>query len=233
MKELFRGKKIKKDVYVRGLQSIAIAGSLLIGSSHEMDAKEKADNYRNEIFIPMIVNDDNRRSVSDVKTELESQVLEEAFDMQRGVEYDVLNPAPVPPELSTVPLLAPAPSSQVGAAGINEHKQNTGKVQTTGENLWLVLADCETGDGSIGAPYYAQWDYNGSSGFDGALQFHPDTWDRINTGYDYAWQAPPEVQISAAQEWLSKTSWGQWPGCRDKMLNAGYKDQMEDLGEIN
>lgn len=233
MKELFRGKKIKKDVSIRGLQAMVLAGSLLLGSSHEVEGNNNAENHKNDIFLPMIVNDDTRQNVHEYATEVENQVLEEAFEMQREMEYALLNPPSVPTETPPAPILAPAPGSGVSAAEAYQGTQNSGKVQTSGDNLWLVLADCETGDGSIGAPYYAQWDYNGPSGFDGALQFHPDTWNRINTGYDYAWQAPPEVQISAAQEWLSRTSWSQWPGCRDKMLNAGYREQMEAVGKIN
>jgi len=145
---------------------------------------------------------------------------------------------PVNPALTATPeppKLAPAQLPIVRAQSIENSpsfSQNSGKVLTSGESVWLVLADCESGDGQVGAPFSAQWDYNGPSGFDGGLQFHPDTWNRIETGYDYAWQAPPEVQIAAAKEWLSKTSWGQWSSCSNRMINEGYIEEMQLEGKI-
>ena len=35
------------------------------------------------------------------------------------------------------------------------------------DGVWVALANCESG---------GRWHYNGSSGFDGGLQFHPSTW---------------------------------------------------------
>lgn len=75
---------------------------------------------------------------------------------------------------------------------------------------WDALAECESG---------GRWDYNGSSGFDGGLQFLPSTWVTasqligVNSRYQFAWQAPAIVQVRVAQAWLAVTSWAQWPAC--------------------
>ena len=75
---------------------------------------------------------------------------------------------------------------------------------------WLALASCESG---------RDWDYNGSSGFDGGFQFLPSTWNMAKQhvprarGYAYAWQAPAYVQYLVARDWLRRTSWAQWPTC--------------------
>lgn len=75
---------------------------------------------------------------------------------------------------------------------------------------WSALAQCESG---------GNWAYNGSSGFDGGLQFLPSTWNMAKvlvagaSQYAYAWQAPAVVQVRVAQAWLARTSWAQWPAC--------------------
>ena len=88
---------------------------------------------------------------------------------------------------------------------------------------WVAVADCETGDGDGRPPYRATWDYNGSSGFDGGLQFLPSTWvaaRRLVPGasrYAYAYEAPARVQVAVAARWLLETSWLQWPACSAKI----------------
>jgi hypothetical protein len=91
----------------------------------------------------------------------------------------------------------------------------SGPVSQIGEapsgGIWYALAQCESG---------GDWSYNGSSGFDGGLQFLPSTWVAAggpSYGYAYAWQAPASVQIAVAQSWLAKTSWAQWPACAAKL----------------
>lgn len=90
--------------------------------------------------------------------------------------------------------------------------------------VWRRLADCETGGDRTGSPpWRAVWDYNGSSGFDGGVQFHPDTWRRaamlhdpsgaLLARYPFAYLAPAHVQVAVASTWLAATSWLQWPSC--------------------
>lgn len=74
--------------------------------------------------------------------------------------------------------------------------------------VWDRLSLCESG---------GRWDYNGSSGFDGGLQFSPATWNAMQTGYAFAWQAPREVQIAAGQRLVARSGWGQFPACARKL----------------
>jgi hypothetical protein len=73
-------------------------------------------------------------------------------------------------------------------------------------SVWYDLARCESG---------ARWDYNGGSGYDGGLQFHPDTWARNKpAGYPaYAYQATPEQQIEVGKIVQARGGWGVWPHC--------------------
>ena len=58
--------------------------------------------------------------------------------------------------------------------------------------MWDQVAQCES---------TWRWDYNGRSGFDGGVQFHPRTWNAYGGGEfaQYAWQARPEQQIAVAE----------------------------------
>lgn len=78
-------------------------------------------------------------------------------------------------------------------------------------SVWDAVAGCESG---------GRWDYNGSSGYDGGLQFDPGTWaDNKFSGYpDYAYQATREQQIAVAEKVLSESTWAQqWPACSLKL----------------
>lgn len=78
-------------------------------------------------------------------------------------------------------------------------------------SVWDRLAGCESG---------GRWDYNGSSGYDGGLQFHPGTWNAYSGGVTaYAWQATREQQIAAAERLLAASGgrFTAWPGCRAKL----------------
>lgn len=73
-------------------------------------------------------------------------------------------------------------------------------------SYWVAIASCESG---------VDWDYNGSSGFDGAVQFHPGTWSAYRLpGYPpFAWQASPFQQLVVAELVLAAQGWGAWPSC--------------------
>jgi len=72
--------------------------------------------------------------------------------------------------------------------------------------VWDRLAECESG---------GRWRYNGSSGFDGGLQFHPSTWRSFKPRRypRYAWQAPRWKQIVVAKRVLRVQGWNAWPAC--------------------
>lgn len=74
--------------------------------------------------------------------------------------------------------------------------------QASGD-IWARLAACESGDPT----------YNGSSGYDGAFQFLPSTWRSMDTAYEFAWQAPFDVQLDAAKRLIQRSGWGQFPAC--------------------
>ena len=75
---------------------------------------------------------------------------------------------------------------------------------------WLRLAVCESG---------SRWDYNGSSGYDGGLQFAPSTWRAMGGREfaDYAWGATPLEQMIVAERTLDASGWGAWPACSRKL----------------
>ncbi len=77
-------------------------------------------------------------------------------------------------------------------------------------SVWYDLAQCESG---------GRWDYNGSSGFDGGLQFHPGTWRSYKpSGYpEYAYQASPSQQIVVGQAVQRSQGWNAWPSCARKL----------------
>lgn len=76
--------------------------------------------------------------------------------------------------------------------------------------MWYELAQCESG---------GNWAYDGASGYDGGLQFHPDTWRRNKpAGYpEYAWQATPDQQIEVGRIIQSRRGWGAWPSCAARL----------------
>ena len=73
-------------------------------------------------------------------------------------------------------------------------------------SVWDRLADCESG---------GDWSYNGSSGFDGGVQFHPGTWSAYRQDGEpaYAYQATREQQIAIAERVLAAQGWTAWPAC--------------------
>lgn len=81
--------------------------------------------------------------------------------------------------------------------------------------IWIALADCESGDHVAGPPYSPRWHYNGSSGFDGGLQFQPSTWSANRPrGYpSYAWAATPNQQAEVGRRVQRISGWGAWPVC--------------------
>lgn len=75
---------------------------------------------------------------------------------------------------------------------------------------WRAVGSCESG---------LRWHYNGPSGFDGALQFHPGTWAAYRLpGYPrFAYLASPFQQLVIAELVLARQGWGAWPACSRKV----------------
>lgn len=87
---------------------------------------------------------------------------------------------------------------------------------TVPEYPWGRLAECESN---------RRWQYDGRSGFDGGLQFHPGTWTAFKPkGYPlyprYAHQASPRMQVLAAERVLEVQGWRAWPACS---LHLGFR----------
>lgn len=102
---------------------------------------------------------------------------------------------------------------------------------------WLRVAQCETGGQqrrvTLASLRQIRWRYNGSSGYDGGLQFGVRTWrgnigrvahrdltrrqfvDRRRGLYAFAHGAPASVQILAAEELRVRPGGGlsHWPSC--------------------
>lgn len=81
--------------------------------------------------------------------------------------------------------------------------------------VWDRLAACESS---------GRWHYNGSSGFDGGLQFLPSTWTKYKRKVRrpwlyprYAWQAPRWKQIVVALHVVNAEGWGAWPACSRRL----------------
>jgi len=99
--------------------------------------------------------------------------------------------------------------------------------------IWLDLADCESGEWDANAdpiPGSRRWDYGAPGAFsrphypfDGGLNFHPDTWtwvaelEGVLDQYPRAYQAPPSVQVQVGQRTLALQGPGAWPVCSRKV----------------
>lgn len=73
-----------------------------------------------------------------------------------------------------------------------------------GNDVWAKLRNCES---------HGNYETNTGNGYYGAYQFSATTWRSMNTGYEYAHLAPPEVQDDAAIRLQKRGGWGQWPVC--------------------
>lgn len=100
---------------------------------------------------------------------------------------------------------APAPRVKVAEKAAS---QPAVVVNSDNPDIWQALRNCEAGGN------YAR---NSGNGYYGAYQFSAGTWNSMNTGYERADLAPPEVQDDAAQRLQARSGWGQWPACSRKI----------------
>lgn len=215
------GKKLtKKDYILRPVASAVLTGFALVGSPQ---------NHANAIEVPhserntMRLFEQEELGTASSYGPKEPGEIENlhAVEMQAQMEitlgFEEAEGQKARPDLEETPQQA-----SVSAQSFSE-VHSLGKVKVKDESdVWTILADCETGDGEVGAPYYVTWDSNGS--FEGGFQFLNSTWRSLNAaaGYDHAYEAPPEIQKQAAQELQARGGWGQWPSCTERMMGEGY-----------
>lgn len=102
---------------------------------------------------------------------------------------------------------------QAGAPTIIEKGINSTIAPVQPYGVWDELSYCEAG---------GRWDANTGNGFSGGLQWSAATWNKaasaVGLGHiPYAYLATRDEQILAAQAWLERTSWAQWPSCSTKL----------------
>lgn len=168
-------------------------------------------------LIGATASQDNQTRVQEMRT-IESMLVAQPEPKQTVIQpvaepeavelkIEAVKTTPTP---SPTPTPTPTTQPQTAVAGVSISRTanySTGAVGID-DPIWDQLASCESGQ---------RWDYNGPSGYDGGLQFSPSTWNAMNTGYDFAWQAPREVQIAAASRLQARSGWGQWPACARKL----------------
>lgn len=216
------------------VQTAFAAGMLTVASDHQEASR---------ITSSSIVSPYSSRSITAAEIKLEKTLKQDEGAMLAGVEYFVTGEeeyayleqqirleaelAKRVSEEQAAKKIAVPDNGGVTAASVGNYSRNSGKIRVEVVDIpdvMTVLFDCESGDGQVGPPFYVQWDYDGSSGFDGGPQFHPDTWRKLDAakGYDFAWQAPPEIQRAAAWELQEEGGWGHWGSCTDRMRAEGY-----------
>lgn len=159
-------------------------------------------------------------------------------------ESPTLTPIPTIPTFTPVPTATPihvesgVDSASAPDSAVSDIPEGKVRLDFTGQ-LWERFADCETGDGPQGVTndeFWVQWGYKGEqgSGYDGAFQFDVPTWRGLEStaGYEYAWQAPPEVQIAAFQELYGQRGLDPWPDCRDALKANGFVRILVDNNSL-
>lgn len=119
--------------------------------------------------------------------------------------------APAAPAAPQAPQpVAPAYQPAQVAAAPAPHQQSAPAVKVAGNSIWDQIAACESG---------GNWAINTGNGFQGGLQFTPQTWQ----GYGGGKYAPTanlasrEQQIAVATAVQQSQGWGAWPACAAKL----------------
>ncbi len=109
------------------------------------------------------------------------------------------------------------PFTPVPTQGQTQTAAAVSSITTIGEPLndaqINFLGNCESGMTAT---------RNSGNGYYGAFQFSIGTWNSMGTGYERADLAPLEVQISAVQRLVARSSiFTQFPGCARRMHSSG------------
>lgn len=137
--------------------------------------------------------------------------------IQASVYDEYVKAKPATPTTTVSPPVKPSVSStkpqNTSTVSVAKSPPSTspGQTQTTHgttRDVWEALRNCEAGGN------YAT---NTGNGYYGAYQFSAATWRSMGTAYDFAHEAPPEVQDDAARRLQARSGWGQWPACSKKL----------------
>lgn len=85
------------------------------------------------------------------------------------------------------------------------------------DSTWDQLAECESG---------GDWSINTGNGYEGGLQFNPQTW-QAHGGSGSAADASREEQIAVAENVLDNQGWGAWPSCSQQINASGQAAPSE------
>ncbi len=128
-----------------------------------------------------------------------------------GIIFRPVNVATTSPPISST-TTSPPPTTTTSVVNTRVPLQTTTTVvsESGGGDVWFYLRQCES---------HGNYQINTGNGYYGAYQFSAPTWNSMNTGYEFAHLAPPEVQDDAAIRLQQRSGWGQWPVCSKVALN--------------
>jgi murein DD-endopeptidase MepM/ murein hydrolase activator NlpD len=157
-------------------------------------------------------------SSADISTadDLDADAVEDVLSDQPAAlsGSSPLTAAPAAPETPAagppVPGLARADDAKAVLAELRRQARSQAALSAPGDGIWDALSLCEAG---------GRWAYDGSSGFDGGLQFHPDTWTayRLPAYPERAYEATRDQQIAVARRVLASQGWQAWPVCSRRL----------------
>jgi hypothetical protein len=130
-------------------------------------------------------------------------------------EMSLIRQSGAEPPVSDDEIAGPVPGASIGLLS-EGHTEPAMQVP----EVWRSLAMCESG--MSGSP---RWDYNGSSGFDGGIQFLPQTWTAFKPDSfpRYAFQATPYEQITVGKLVAEVQGAGAWPSCTSSLGISTYE----------
>jgi murein DD-endopeptidase MepM/ murein hydrolase activator NlpD len=151
-------------------------------------------------------------TADDLDREAVDSVLAEQADALSGESPLESQPeaAATPAAGPPVPGLTRARAASAILAELRRQARAAAALSAPGDGIWDALSLCEAG---------GRWAYDGSSGFDGGLQFHPATWSayRLPAYPQFAWQATRTQQIAVARRVLAEQGWEAWPVCSRRL----------------